>query len=352
MTLRILSLAFVALASLASSSWVTLADDESPRKVQVVVTLPHLAAHVRAIGGDKVDVEALARGDQDPHFVQPTPALMVKANEADLFVENGLELELWSERIIDGARNARIRVGAPGHLYAGHDVPLLEVPRVLSRSEGDIHPYGNPHVWLSPLNGIIEARNIATALAGVDGANAEYYKKRAAEYEAKILNAYAGEELVKLLGAETLVKLGLRGKLLDFLEEKTFKGEKLSKRAGGWLRTMLPFRRTKVVAYHREWPYFERDFGLEIAAHIEPKPGIPPTPGHLLEVKKLIVEEKIPLIIYAPFYRTSNFKALGAETGAKLVLLPTDVGGVREAKDYISLFDVMVDRLKSAMEEG
>jgi ABC-type Zn uptake system ZnuABC Zn-binding protein ZnuA len=339
----------LAAALVLASPLAAAPQDEAARKVRVVATLPHLAAHARAIGGENVEVVALARGDQDPHYVQPTPSLMVEANRADLYLENGLELELWSEHVIDGSRNAAIRVGQKGHVYTSRGMPLLDVPRALTRAEGDVHPYGNPHIWLSPLGGVIEARNVAAGLAAVDPARADDYQKAEEAYEARILSAYAGEELVKLLGAETLLKLGLEGKLLDFLDKKTFKGEKLSKRAGGWLGALLPWRGTKLVAYHKEWPYFEREFGLVISDHIEPKPGIPPTPSHLLEVKERIKREAIPVIIYSPYFSAANFDVLAKETGAKLVLLPTEVGGVPEATDYFRLFDALVGRLKAAL---
>lgn len=319
------------------------------KKIHVVTTLPHLAAHAREVGGDRVEAVALAHGDQDPHYIQATPSLMVEANKADLYVEVGLELELWSEHIVDGSRNANIRVGRPGHVFAHEGVPLLNVPTNLTRAEGDVHPYGNPHIGVSPLNGIIEARNIAAGLARVDPKHEEEYAKRTKDYEERLLRAYAGKELVDILGGDTVLKLGLEGRLIPFLESKKFKGEPLGKRAGGWLGKLLPYAGTKLVAYHAEWNYFSRDFGLTIDTFIEPKPGIPPTPEHLLEVKELMKREKVPAIIYSPYFSVANFEALAHETGAKIVLLPTDVGGVPEAKDYFSLFDAITTRLGDAL---
>jgi ABC-type Zn uptake system ZnuABC Zn-binding protein ZnuA len=336
-------------ASLLSAPGAPADEAAAPAKLRVVATLPHLAAHAREVGGDRVEVVALARGDQDPHYVQPTPSLMVEANRADLYVEVGLELELWSEHVLDGARNAKIRVTGPGHVFASAGVPLMGVPVSLTRAQGDIHPYGNPHIWLSPLNGVIEARNIEAGLERVDPGSAEYYRKRLADYESRIVRAYFGDELVKLLGEETLEKLGLEGRALDFLARKKFKGEPLAARAGGWLGKIGPYRGTKLVAYHVEWTYFSRDFGLPVEMFIEPKPGIPPTPQHLLEVKDYVRREGVPAIIYSPYFSVSNFDVLGKETGAKIVLLPTEVGGVPEAKDYFSLFDAITDRLAAAL---
>jgi ABC-type Zn uptake system ZnuABC Zn-binding protein ZnuA len=339
--------ATIGIAALLAFAGAARADD----KIKVVCTLPHLAAHARAIGGDKVDVTALARGDQDPHYVQPTPSLMVEANQADLYVEEGLELEMWSEHVIDGSRNARIRVTQPGHVYASQGVPLLGVPAVLTRAQGDIHPYGNPHVWLSPLNAVIEARNVLEGLRRVDEKNGDFYAKNEKDYEDRLLRGYAGDDLVKLLGAETLLKLGLEGKLLDFLDTKKFKGEPLAKRAGGWLGHFAKWHGAKLVAYHAEWVYFARDFGFTIDHYVEPKPGIPPSPSYLQELKEYIVREKVPAIVHTPYFSASNFEVLGHETGAAIVLLPTEVGGTPDAAtDYVTLFDAITKRLGDALD--
>ena len=151
--------------------------------VKVVATLPTVKALVEEVGGERVDVIALARGDQDPHFVTPTPVLMRRTREAVLFVENGFSLERWADDVANGSGNSRIYRGTPGRVIAGTGVAALEIPSVLSREMGDIHPQGNPHVWLDPLRAKIQAKNIAEALERVDPNGADYYSNRLADFE-------------------------------------------------------------------------------------------------------------------------------------------------------------------------
>src|SRR5215510_10142853 len=145
------------------------------KKITVVCTLPTLRALTEEVGGTRVDVVALAKGDQDPHFVTPTPVLMRRTREATLFVENGLSLELWADEVANGSGNSKIFRGNPGRVVAGTGIAAMEIPSVLSREMGDIHPQGNPHVWLDPMNAKEEADNIADALKRIDPAGASYY---------------------------------------------------------------------------------------------------------------------------------------------------------------------------------
>jgi zinc/manganese transport system substrate-binding protein len=337
----------LALIAVAATTAVAAQADEP---IRAVATLPHLAAHIREIGGDRVSVVALGRPDQDPHFIQPTPSLMVEANRARLYAEVGLDLELWSEHVIDGARNAQIRVGSPGHVYASERVPALEVPAVISRAQGDVHPRGNPHVWLDPMNGVIEAENIADALKRVDPAGAEAYEKRLVDYRARIQKALFGEELVRMLGADTLTSLARKDALDDFLATKKYKGAPLADKLGGWKKKLLPYRGAKLLAYHREWSYFARQFGMEVVANLEPKPGIPPTPGHLAELEDLAKKTKIAAVVAAPYNNTSLAESFCERTGIPLVVLPTEV--IEETKDYIGLMDTIVDRLAATLAKS
>jgi zinc/manganese transport system substrate-binding protein len=324
--------------------------DDAP--LHVVATLPHLAEHARAVGGARVEVVNLARGDQDPHFVQATPTLMVEANKADLYIEEGLELELWSEHVLDGARNAKVRVGAPGHVFASQGVPVLEKPTVVSRAQGDVHPNGNPHVWLDPLNAILEARNIADALKVADAAHAAEFEEGFKAYAGRIEKAFYGEEIVRLLGSETLEKLQRKETLDDFLAKKQYKGAPLSEKLGGWKKKLAPYRGAKVIGYHKEWSYFVRCFGIEIVQNLEPKPGIPPTPGHLAELEALVKTTKISAILVCPYNNVGVAESFGERTGIPVALMPPDVGGTPEAKDYVSLMDTIVDKLAAALEKG
>ncbi|MHC4832007.1 MAG: metal ABC transporter substrate-binding protein, partial [Planctomycetota bacterium] len=226
-TLRIVAGGLLALGLTAVAS----AQD----KVEVVTTLPHLASIAGEIGGERIEVRPLASGRFNPHFISPTPSLMAAARDADLYLEVGMSLEIWSERVIDGSRNPRIRGGQPGHAAVYEGVDRIQIPKVLTRGQGDVHPLGNPHIWVDPLNAKLIAGNVARALERVDPAGKEAYAKNLKAFEARVDRAYFGEALVELLGADLLTRLARSGKLFDFLESKSFRGEKLSDKVGGWL---------------------------------------------------------------------------------------------------------------------
>src|SRR5262245_17374944 len=181
------------------------------KKIHVVCTLPTMKALTQEVGGDRVDVIALAKGDQDPHFVTPTPVLMKKTREAELFIENGFSLELWADEVVNGSGNAKIFRGTPGRIIASQGISALEVPSVLTREMGDIHPQGNPHVWLDPLLAKIQAANICEALKTADPAGAQYFEGRKQDFHNRIDNALFGPELVKLVGIQKLTRLTQSG---------------------------------------------------------------------------------------------------------------------------------------------
>ena len=257
---------------------------EQAGKVRVVCTLPTLRALTEEVGGDRVAVIALAKGDQDPHFVTPTPVLMRDTREADLFIENGFSLELWADQVANGSGNSRIFRGTPGRVVAGTGISALEVPQVVSREFGDIHPQGNPHVWLDPLQAKVEAGNICDALKRIDPAGATYYDSRRDDFFNRIDQALFGPELLKLIGIQKLTRLVWSGQLHSFLESNQFGGKSLAARAGGWLKEAEPLRGTKAFEFHKVWVYFARTFGIQLLGTIEEKPGIPPGPQHVRQV--------------------------------------------------------------------
>jgi len=195
------------------------------RKVKVVCTLPTLKALTEEVGGNRVDVIALAKGDQDPHFVTPTPVLMQKTRQADLFIENGFSLELWADQVANGSGNTKIFRGTPGRIVAGNGVAAMEIPAVLTREMGDIHPQGNPHVWLDPLLAKVEAGNIAEALKSADPTGASFYDSRKADFFRRIDNALFGPELLKLVGIQKLTRLAWSKELHPFLQSNKVDGQ-------------------------------------------------------------------------------------------------------------------------------
>ncbi len=330
----------------------TLAGREASaeEKIQVVTTLPHLAAHAREVGGDRVEVRALARGDQDPHFIQPTPSLMVAAREADAYVEVGLQLELWSERVLDGARNVDVRVGAPGHLYASAGAVVLEAPALVSRALGDVHPQGNPHVWLHPVNGVQEARNIAAHLERLDPKGGPGYRERFEAYRKRILEGYVGPDLVKILGLDSVEGLAREGKLFSFLESKSYKGKKLIDHAGGWLAKTAPVRGARFIDYHRIAPYMAAAFGVELVGDVEPFPGVPPSPAHLTALEQKVRELGVRAVTHTPYDRVDIARSLAEKTGIRAVEIPSEVGAVAEATDYLTLMDALATRLSEGLK--
>lgn len=321
---------------------------EENAKVKVVATLPDVASIARSVGGDRVEVTTLAKGYEDPHYVTPTPALMTAVSKADLYLEIGLSLELWSERVIDGARNPHVRPGTPGHQYVSVGISPLDVPTAVTRAEGDLHPEGNPHVWLDPLNGIVMARNIRDALVRVSPADRETFERGYGEFVADVHDLLYGPELVKLFGGPLLEKLDRGGKLIGFLEGKELKGKPLIERLGGLHARALAFRGKEIVFYHKSWVYFAHRFDLKVAGYVEDKPGIPPTAKHRDELIELVKARHIPVIAQANYYPKRVSEAIADATGATLVILPNATGGVEGAEDYLSFLRLVVDRLADA----
>jgi len=280
-------------------------------KLNVLTTTADLKSIAQFIGGDRVQVDSLGVGTQDPHAIEAKPSYMMKAKKADLFIRVGLEMEIgYEDLILAGSRNQKIRVGQPGHLDASASIPVLGVPTgPVDRSMGDVHPMGNPHYWLDPLNAKIIAAEIAGRLSELSPENADYYKGNLAAFDKKI-----DDKMVE------------------------------------WSAKMAPFRGQKVAIYHRSWPYFFNRFGLVDACELEPKPGIPPSPAHLAAVIDIIKRDKVKPILIEVFYDDTAAKFVAGKTGAKVVVVPNSVGGTGDAKDYFSLIDTIVHKIAAALK--
>jgi len=331
---------------------VSFGADKGAKKVRVVCTLPTLKALTEEVGGDRVDVIALAKGDQDPHFVTPTPVLMRKTREADLFIENGFSLELWAEEVASGSGNAKIFRGTPGRVVAGAGVSALEIPSVLTREMGDIHPQGNPHIWLDPLLAKVEAGNICEALKSADPEGSSYYEERRNDFFKRIDEALFGPELVKLLGTQKLTRLVWSGQLHGFLESNRIGGQPLSSKMGGWLKQAESLKGVKAYEFHKVWVYFARVFGLDLVGTIEERPGIPPGPQHVRQVTEKIKADKIPLILVDNFYDPSLPNNIARQTGAVVVLLPNQVEGEPGIKTYFDLINRLMSDVTGALKKN
>jgi zinc/manganese transport system substrate-binding protein len=278
--------------------------------IKVVTTTTDLKSITELVGGNKVSVNSIASGYQNPHFVDPKPSYIISISKADLFVTVGLDLETgWSPQLLLSSRNPKIQKGSQGYVDASEGVQLLQVPTSANRGEGDIHIYGNPHYWLDPLNGKVIARNIANGLERIDPSNKSFYESNLNRFNTQI---------------DTKMK--------------------------EWQTKMAPFRGTKIIAYHNEWVYFEKRFGLVVVDFMEPKPGIPPTPSQLVKVINEVKANNIKVIISSPYFTTSSSDVVAKQTGVKKLTLATSVGAFDSIKNYFDLFDYDINQLTAALK--
>jgi len=306
---------FAAMMRLTLAALVLLAGSpgaSAAGKLQVVASLPDLAAVAQEVGGDRVEVAALAETTQDPHFVDARPHLILKLNRADLLVHAGLELELgWLPVLVRGARNSRIYDGTPGNLDASTAISVKEIPTgKVDRTMGDVHPTGNPHYMTDPQNGGRVARAIADRLAKLDPAHAASYKARA---------------------------------------------EAIQKRSGEMARRIaaqfnaLPEAKRRVVTYHRSLTYLVDWLGLIVVDELEPKPGIAPSPAHVAKVLAEMRQAKVAAILQEVYYPSRTSQLVATRSGAKLVLIPgfpDFAGGER----YLDNLEEIADKVFQALE--
>ena len=316
--------------------------------VRVVTTLPTYAAIAREITGDLARVEAIARGDEDPHFVTPRPSFARAISRADLFVTTGLDLEVWVPGLLDRANNPRVLEGAPGHVVAYSGVRLLDVPETTSRAEGDIHIYGNPHVHTDPVNAVQIARNILEGLRRVDPDNAAGYERRTRDFEDRILARTFGDRMIDLLGRESLLELALNGRFWSFVEGREIDGRPLVDQLGGWLAEAAPFRGRSLACYHKNWSYFSHRFRIPCAIYVEEKPGVPPTPGQVGRVITFLRDQELPVLLAANYFSRGQVNRVTERTGGIAVIVPEHVGGAEGVDTYFDLVDLWVSRLAEA----
>lgn len=318
-----------------------------PAKLKVVTTLSYLSHIVQHVGGSKVEVVALASPRQDPHYVTPTPRMNQLTYGADLFIEHGLSLDLWAKNVVDASGNPRIQPGSQGHLVATVNVPVLELPTEVSRAWGDIHPQGNPHCWLDPLNVRIITDNIADRLAKLDPANASSYLTAAEGYKGHLDAEMFGDELVRALGkrgGDILTRKAKDGDLLSWLEAKH-----LSSKLGGWMEKARTLQGVKVVSYHKTYVYFANRFGLQIVGELEDKPGIPPPPQRRDAVVDLVRREDVKVILNDNFYSREAAEFVASKTSAKVIVTYIDVGASEEVDTYEKLITSLVEKIAQAV---
>lgn len=317
-------------------------------QLRIVTSLTTYAAITREIAGERATVTAIARGDENPHFVQPRPSYVIELKRADLFVTTGLDLELWVPTLLDKAANPRVREGGPGYVVAYPGIDLLDVPASVSRAGGDIHLYGNPHIWTDPANAIAIGSNILAALKRADPPHAAEFDGRFAAWKDRVLRAYVGDALVELLGGDVIFDLAAKHGLWDFVQSQTYQGRPLAERLGGWLRDAAAFRGEPMVCYHKEWDYFSRAFGVPCVDYIEPKPGIPPTPRHVGEVVNLMRDRGIKVLFSTNYYDYNQVRSVAAKTNATPVSVPSNTEGDEGTDTYVDLVSLWVRELAAA----
>lgn len=277
-------------------------------KLRVATTIETLADLARQVGGDRVEVEALSRGTQDPHFVPAKPSLVLALNKADVLVQVGLDLEIgWLPPLVQQSRNAKIQLGQPGNVDCSTAIEVREVPNVPAdkiRALGDVHPLGNPHYWIPPDNALAIARLLASRFTALDGAGGADYAARMRAFEQR-----------------------LRGKQAE------------------WTRRAVGLKGMKVVTYHKSWSYVTRWLALDEIGTIEPKPGIPPTANHTAQLITLMKQQGAKAILIETFYPSNLAGVIARETGARVVGLPSDVGAMSSIKTYFDLGDALLTAL-------
>ncbi len=281
-------------------------------KFKIVTATTDLAALAQEVGGDRVVVESIAKGYQDPHFVEAKPSFLLKLRQADLLIVVGLQLEIgWLPPLITQCGNPKIQPAAPGYLDAAQFAEILEIPTgQVTRAMGDVHPLGNPHYWLDPENGLRIAQGIQRKLAEMLPRDAAYFQQR---YQAF--------------------------------------SQRLQQEDRKWQELMKPYRGRKIVTYHRSWPNFAKHFDLDVVGYVEPRPGIPPSPGHTVRLIGLMKRENVKVILVEPYFDLKTPISVARETGAKVLVMTPSVGGEKEASDYFKLFEYDINLLVKAFQE-
>jgi ABC-type Zn uptake system ZnuABC Zn-binding protein ZnuA len=282
-------------------------------RLNVVTTTEDLASIAREVGGDRIDVEAIARGYQDPHFVEAKPSFILRLQRADLLVVVGRDLEIgWLPPLIQQSRNSKIQGGANGYLDASLRARILDIPQgQITRAMGDVHPLGNPHYWLDPENGKVIARAIFEKLAQLRPADRAFFEQRLNDFNGRI---DAGQKR--------------------------------------WLAAMAPYKGLKVATYHRSFTNFADRFGLDVMGYVEPRPGIPPSPQHTLDLINEMKQQNVKLVLVEPYFDLRTPNSVGRATGAEVLVMPPSVGGVKEVTDYFKLFDYNINVLITALRKA
>jgi len=279
--------------------------------IKIVATTSTFASLAKEVTGDLAEVDYVASPKRNVHTYSPTPKDVFKVKIADVFIHGGADLELWKSPLLEAAGNPAFLGEKNTVIHLSEGIQMLEAPQELTRSEGDIHRYGNPHYWLSPANVHIIVNHLAMRLGQLYPQHVDVFKRNASQFQSR-----------------------------------------LKKKEVIWQSELSPYVQQAIVTYHRTWSYFSNYFNFIVVAEIEPKPGIAPSAKHLIYLYEIMKSKDVKVIVKAPFYERRTPKKVADVTGATVVTLPLDVGGVKEATDFIALIDYNVSQLKRAFSKG
>ena len=278
--------------------------------LNVVASLSTFADLVEQIGGEHVEVSYIAPPSFNPHFIEPKPSDVLRVKKANLFVYTGVDLEVWSDPLLVAAANPDVRAGGKGHLRLSAGIHMLEVPDAgVTRAEGDIHAYGNPHFWHSPENVGQMVKIIAAKLTELDPDHAEDYAANLKRFQ-----------------------------------------ERLLLKTSEWKAQMKPFKGTEFIGYHNEWPYLMAFIECRMTEFLESKPGIPPGPKQLNELTQHAKQHTIAGIVHTSFMPTRPSATLSKRTGVPVVTLAQNVGEQKAATDYFALMDYNLEQLLTVLQ--
>lgn len=274
-------------------------------ELRVVAAYPYIREVVKAVGAERVTVDALSKGQWDPHVVVPKPSLISLVRRADLLIINGAQLEIgWIPPLLQQANNPGVLPSKKGFLDLSDHFDLIQKPDSISRAEGDIHPAGNPHFHLNPVNILKMAQIVSSRLIELDPSGKDHYTRQLASFQTE-----------------------------------------WQKNLDRWSQLMVPLKGSKVIEYHRNLDYFLNQFGIEVIATVELLPGIPPTTRHMMDLIDIIKRQQVSLILHDVYHNEKSSRYLAGETGLSMVVIPHDVEAAPEAVSLTSLYDTIVNRL-------
>lgn len=316
------------------------------QSLKACATVPDLGSLVQEIGGDQTTLTVFAKGTENAHFVVPKPSFIKALSTCDVYVQVGLELEIgWAPPLLQNARNGAILPGGQGYIDASSAIAPLEVPSVpVDRSMGDVHPLGNPHYLLDPMNGLRVARLLRDRLSTLRPASAPYFAERYADFRRRLGVALVGEALADAYDFEKLAVLARHGRLDSFL-----KSQGQESLLGGWLGSLRPYAGSKLVGDHNAWVYFATLFGFDMVAYLEPLPGMLPTTKHMGVVIELMKTNSVKAVLKAAYYDPRYAQFIAENSGATIVPMAEQADSRPGTAHYLDMVDYNVKQLAAAL---